>query len=154
MARMVARHPAPLSRASLLARIATAGLLSAVILGVTSYLINVVWLGAAHEALDVFRPDDHPLRMPGLPLSSLAWGLLFASGYRVFWRRAAAGPGWLAGARYGASVCLFFTLIQSVFLYQFVRISADLLLGDVVHYLLASTLAGAVIGAVVPRRLA
>jgi len=33
-----------------------------------------------------------------------------------------------------------------------VGLERDLLLGDIVHYLVASTLAGAVIGALVPRR--
>lgn len=136
----------------LIPRLALAGLLAALILAATSYAINVCWLGPAHEALDLFRADDDPLRMPGLMLSSLAWGCLLAGGYRIFWRPRATRAGWVEGARYGSSVCLFFSLIQSVFLFQFVTITPDLLLGDVLHYLLASTLAGALIGALVPPR--
>jgi len=150
---------APMSRAtndpsptSLTFRIAAAGLLSGAILGLTSYVINVAWLGPAHAALDVFRPEDDPLLMPGLMVSALVWGSLLAAGYRVFWRKTADRPGWLDGATYGFLVCTFFTLIQSVFLFQFIRITADLLLGDILHYLLASTTAGAVIGTLVPAR--
>ena len=71
-------------------RVAMTGLLAALILRLASYLINVLWLGPAHDALDVFRPEDDPLRWPGLM--------------------------------------------------------------DLLHHLLASTLAGALIGALVPPR--
>ena len=133
-------------------RLAAAGLLAGLVLGLTSYPINVLWLGPAHDALDVFRPEDDPLRMPGLLVSAWAWGSLLAGGYRVLWRRSPGRPGWHEGAAYGLSVFAFFTAIQSVFLFQFVRITADLLLGDLLHALVATTLSGAVIGALVPAR--
>jgi len=141
-----------LSSAMLARRVVAVGLLAGLLLGVTSYLINVMWLGPAHDALDVFRPDDDPLRMPGLMLSSWAWGSLLAAGYRVFWRGSQGRPGWREGATYGLLVCVFFTAIQSVFLFQFIRITADLLVGDILTYALATTLAGALIGALVPQR--
>ncbi len=140
------------SSATLAFRLALAGLLSGLILGITSYLINVLWLGSSHEVLDVFRREDHPLRKPGLMVSASVWGTLLALGYRVFWRRAKTRPGWIEGASYGFLVSVLFTAIQSVFLFQFIRITAVLLLGDILHYLLASTLAGALIGTLVPPR--
>jgi hypothetical protein len=150
----MSRFTNDLRPASLTLRIGAAGLLSGLILGLTSYVINVLWLGPAHDALDVFRPDDDPLVMPGLVVSAFVWGSLLAAGYRVFWRQTTPRPGWLSGATYGFSVCAFFTAIQSVFLFQFVRLTADLLFGDILHYLLASTLAGSVIGTLVPARAA
>jgi len=131
-------------------RLAMAGLCAGAILASTSYLINVLWLGPAHDALDVFRPEDDLLLVPGLAISAFVWGGLLATGYRVFWRVPVGSTDWVEGAKYGALVCLFFTVIQSVFLFQFIRISPILLLGDVLHYLLASTLAGSAIGALVP----
>jgi hypothetical protein len=142
-----------LSSAGLAFRVAAAGLLAGVILGITSYLINVLWLGPAHDALDVFRSEDDPLRMPGLMVSAFVWGSLLAGGYRIFWRRSTARAGWIEGATYGLLVSVFFTSIQSVFLFQFIRITADLFLGDILHYLLASTVAGALIGKLVPPRV-
>lgn len=138
------------SATALSLRLALAGLCAGLILATTSYLINAVWLGPAHDALDVFRPEDDLLQVPGLAISAFVWGCLLAAGYRVFWRLPVGSTGWIEGAKYGSLVCLFFTLIQSVFLFQFIRISPILLLGDVLHYLLASTLAGAAIGTLVP----
>jgi hypothetical protein len=138
------------SATALSLRLVIAGLCAGLILATTSYLINVLWLGPAHDVLDVFRPDDDLLLVPGLAISALVWGGLLATGYRVFWRPPVGGTGWIEGAKYGVLVCLFFTVIQSVFLFQFIRISPILLLGDVLHYLIASTLAGAAIGTLVP----
>jgi hypothetical protein len=137
---------------ALAVRIAVAGTCAAFVLATTSYLINVLWLGPAHDVLDVFRPEDDPLVVPGLAVSALTWGVLLASGYRTLWRRPSVRPGWQEGAAYGALVCLLFTWIQSVFLFQFIRISPALLLGDLLHYLVASTASGAIIGRIVPRR--
>lgn len=137
---------------SLTHRLAAVSLLAALTLATTSYLINVLCLGPSHDALDIFRPDEDFRRMPGLCVSSLIWGTLLTTGYRIFWRGTSRRSGAVEGAFYGLMVCLFFTIIQSIFLYQFVRITLDLLLGDVVCYLAASTLGGALIGALVPRR--
>lgn len=122
-------------------------LAAGLILAATSFVVNVVLLGAAHEGVDALRSEEHPLRMPGLGVTALLWGGLFACGYRRVWRRDLATAGWLDGLRYGATVCVLFTWIQNIFLFQFVRIPIALLLGDLLHYLFASSLAGMLVGA-------
>ncbi len=130
-------------------RYALAGVAAAALMGVASYLINEVWLGAAHDRHTFFRPDDHALRLPGLPITSLVWGVLLAVAYAQLGRRLPGRTAAIRGARFGALVFALLVGIHEVFYFQFIAMSPWLLVGGLLHYLVSYVGAGALVAVIV-----
>lgn len=131
-------------------RILLSGLGCALVLASFSYLINELVLGKAHDAYDFFRSEEDLRINPGLGLTSLLWGVLFAVGYSLFGRALSVRGKVRHGATYGALVFVLFVAVHEVFYYQFIEFELTLLLGGLLHYAVSMTLSGALVGALMP----
>lgn len=132
-------------------RILAAGALAAAVMVGFSFLINEAWLADEHARHAWFRADDDPRRVPGLAVSSLAWGMLLAWGYHRFAGGLHVRRGAARGAAFGATVFGLFVLVHEVFYYQFISMSTLLFVGSVLHYLASYVAAGALVGALLDR---
>jgi hypothetical protein len=137
-------------------RVVLAGVLAGAALALLSFLVNDVALGAEHGRHTFFRPHDHALVVPGLPITSLAWGLLLALAYRVFGACVRVAHPVARGAVFGLAVYALLVLVHELFYFQFIAMTPLILAGGILHYALAYAAAGAIAGALVtvqtPRR--
>lgn len=131
-------------------RIVLASVIVTVEFVVLSYVINGVILEEAHERHTFFRSDDDPLVQPGLAITSWVWGLTFVLGYRIFGASVAIRSPIRRGCAYGILVFALFVGIHEVFYYQFIRFEPVILLGGLAHYGISMTLAGGIVGAMLP----
>jgi hypothetical protein len=129
-------------------RVALASLVFAVQFVVFSLLINEVWLGEAHEVYTFFRPDDDPRVNPGLGITTLAWSVLISIGYLIFGKSIRLANPAAHGAVFGLTVYVCFVLFQELFYYQFIEFEWIITLGALLHYLLAFTVGGALLGVI------
>jgi hypothetical protein len=138
-------------RSGPLLRILVAGVSAAALMVGFSFVINEAWLGEEHARHAFFRADDDPLRMPGLAVSSLAWGVLLAWGYHRFAGALRVRRGAARGAVFGGVVFGLFVLVHEVFYFQFIAMSTLLFVASVLHYLVSYVAAGALVGHVLDR---
>jgi hypothetical protein len=127
-------------------RIFLPGLLAAVVMAVLSFAINGWALADEHARYDFFRADDDALRVPGLAITSLLWGLALATAYRLFSGSLAVRRGGMRGATFGFAMFALVAFFHELFVYQFIAFSPAIVIGAELHYLLSYTLGGALIG--------
>jgi hypothetical protein len=114
----------------------------------SSFLINGVWLGPEHEMYAFLRSDDDVRITPGLGISALLWSGLITVGYLFFGARIAIENRFVHGAAFGLLVFVLFILVHEVYVYQFIAFEWIILVGGLLHYLVAFTLGCGLIGVI------
>ncbi len=104
----------------------------------SSFFFNLIVFAKAHEVVTFFRSEDSFLASPGgLAITAVIWSILISCSYQVFGRHLKIEKTYLRGLAYGFLIFLFFIWQQELFYYQFIEFEIGILIGAILHMVIA-----------------